>query len=128
MNMTNLNRLIDHLRIDQPDSFNMGDWLVDPDGLDDYTHVWEVVEEDPAPCGTVACIAGHIALAFTDELDQSDRIDVAAAKWLETGTDLFYGRWAGSRSLECITLDETIEHLESLAVTAPAIQERPLCP
>ena len=75
-------------------------------------------------CGTVGCIAGHIALI--GDCPKRHNVEEFAADWLglskAEADSIFYADWAGiyddgvERELGDVTIDETIEYLKSLVI------------
>lgn len=71
----------------------------------------------PYQCGTVACLAGHTALLFNDDVSSLRGVDVEdnARYTLDLTEDescyMFFGYWHETRQLCDITIDETIEYL-----------------
>ncbi|WP_062227630.1 hypothetical protein [Aureimonas frigidaquae] len=117
MNLANVQRTIDLLRTLPPEGprFEMNFFVV----VGNNRGVHRMVDLPKQPtCGTSACIAGHIALAFRDELPHDGSISDAAGDFLGLTdvqrTHLFMGYFTDKR-MDDITVDEAVEALEQMA-------------
>jgi hypothetical protein len=79
---------------------------------------------DPTSCGTAACIAGWCQMIGAEnEAERKSPASRFATDWLGIDEDsagyLFYGKWAGKKWLNEITLAETLAYLETLLDPEP---------
>lgn len=121
MNRINVQRTIDVLRAPLPVGLNMGMWVENHE--DGHTYACVAAIPDTLNCRTTACIAGHIAIAFRDEMDLNSktRISEAAQQFLNLNDGqadhLFYGHFRDMDKiphLGDVTVDQVIAELERM--------------
>ena len=102
-NDINIKFMIGYLKELQPEQFDIGDWGVD-------------YGEQPTQCGTVACIAGWTAFAFTSSVGTRpwDTARQYLGLTIDEGADLFVNEKGFSGSNDGATTADAIIALEKL--------------
>lgn len=120
MKIDNMRELVERLKVRKnPLKFDMGSFF--KHGEDDHedkdsAYVLDIMENHS--CGTVACIAGHAAIAAWGKGEYLERdIFDTARLWLglnhKQAFDLFYDNWSG-KNMTRVSKRETIAHLKAL--------------
>jgi hypothetical protein len=137
INVENLTKLINHLKLVNKKNFDMSEWYEDDEDKwleKPATELVWYIQQGKGDCGTVACIAGHAAILEAAErnitLEDMGNAEYTAMDWLGLNYDQAHrlfkpgltpdGRWwAGSLGqLRNHTLQKAIAVLERLKETA----------